>query len=46
MLEVERFCTCCVALLAGGGGGGLVFCALRVVDGMRLGGDAGHVDCM
>ena len=30
----------------GGGGGGLVFCALRVVDGMRLGGDAGHVDCM
>ena len=22
MLEVERFCTCCVALLAGGGGGG------------------------
>ena len=30
----------------GGGGWGLVFCALRVVDGMRLGGDAGHVDCM
>ena len=30
----------------GGSGGGLVFCALRVVDGMRLGGDAGHVDCM
>ena len=30
----------------GGVGGGLVFCALCVVDGMRLGGDAGHVDCM
>ena len=28
------------------GWGGLVFCSLRVVDGMRLGGDAGHVDCM
>ena len=28
------------------GTGGGVFCALRVVDGMRLGGDAGHVDCM
>ena len=23
-----------------------MFCALRVVDGMRLGGDAGRVDCM
>ena len=30
----------------GAGGGGLVCCSLRVVDGMRLGGDAGHVDCM
>ena len=28
------------------GKGGLVFSALRVVDGMRLGGDAGRVDCM
>ena len=40
----------CSFVGAGGGGGGewggLVFCALRVVDGMRLGGAAGHVDCM
>ena len=36
----------CSFIGVGGGGGGVVFCALRVVDGMRLGGDAGHVDCM